>query len=721
MAQPSGFAPNGTADNPNPDGLVRVTLFPNSGLGYGYALTDRGLGDSLPEGYHRTINAKVREGRILSPSFGVYAKKAITHGLANAAPFTLATWSKTGPYRPAAVLLSDELAYSYDSEALNGETEAIAAGSVFGGTTFHDDGAGTAYLYAGTIQGADSPWSQWTTAGYLNRRTRAGTWTADADVAAVYVVAAAGALWRVSSNYQISKCPTASEPFTIGNWGSAIVVGTSDAWIRQISAIGAAPIVFKEDGIWAYDETNARFELQYPIYRSDKHFPFVREDGQGGLYTALANGTIIHIARFGSITSIFPLSGKFPGRDTPRGPIMDMAIDGETLYALMDGRYRFSQPSGLKVLKTVDNFSTFTDYSTETKDQDYSTTADVSLLDTLANGDALLIGFDDRFLAMEIFVRLSNSLTASLSVAMSTGAGTWSSALTVYDGTSLISSGNTITIGNGGASVVSLAMQSLSTWAKATYNSSSKYWLRLTVSGALDAATNLSEIRILPQRAAPAFTTTNNDTAETWEASGMFPKVLVGKRLGDAIIWDDVLTIPDVTRASRIAYTPHSTPSSPHGALLVATQESLWVYPMPEGGEPSAADTPLLARDATNDMAAVYYPSAVDLGAGLYELRYLHCVGAEMTMETDGWAAAFRWDETHAWHTFDTLYQPNAVFAARPGSNAGSVLHTAFMLLDGASTDPVGPYGRRIEAWLKPLDRHPSATTQPARTQPEVS
>lgn len=690
-------------------GLIPLNLFPNQGKGYGHGVTRIGLDGTLPEGYERTINMDASQGGVLAPSFesvlvggGNNTGVRIAYGAAwrtsAGVPFVIFAYGVNARSATASIITNGAVA---------GETVAgTNAAGIFNDGTFHDN-AGTALFYAARVTSlADS------TATLLHRRTQDGTWTEDADVTAKLIVSAAGALWRATNDYQISKCPAGSDAFTLGSWGSAIQVGTNGSKINSLGAIGAAPIAGKEDGIWQYNEADGRFENAFPVARNVENFRFMRPDGEGGLYTATADGALVRIRRFGAITVSYPLRGKTPGRDTPSGPIIDVAVYGDRLYVAMGGAYRAFQSSGIKVLKTTDNFGTFTDYSASVLDQSYATTADISLLDTLANGDALLVGFDDQFLGVEFIMASVNEVASvfpAMSADYSTGAGTWQST-EICDGTGAW--------GVSGVVALTEKTTALSGWVKATYNGFSKYWMRYTTSVALDAATTIASVSPIPKRTAPDFTTSvvAVQQSEAWEASGMNCKLFSVRETPDGLVWDDVRTFRATPmRYGLLALSELATPNAPASGLVFTNPTSVSISPMVS----RQADYPRTSRDdgvaGSNNVPPVYYPSAVDLD-DVYELVYVEVWGRNLTREVDSIQFAYRWGDTQAWAMSEKIYENYALFSF--GDNAGSVLHTAVQLLDGAITDPVGPSITAIRAWLRPAALPPSP--QDARTVPEV-
>jgi hypothetical protein len=702
-------APNWTADSENPEELVAVNLFPNEGAGFGFGVTSRGIGNSLPEGYDRTINMTSRDGRTLSPSLAVHFRDDEYYGadiIPSYAPSYLVPWETTAGV-PVVLFAINNDAWKYQDGAISTETDATA--QVYGNAVFHDDGNGTALLYAGTFGATDG------VAGFLNHRTQAGVWAEDGDVRAKFIVSAAGALWRTGgdtgeTNYKVSKCPAGSNPLTLLSWGTDIQVGTSESRITALSAIGAAPIVFKEDGVYVYIEADDRFENQFRVLPHPFNFVNVTPDGAGGLYTVLADGQIVHISKFGSITAFHPLGGKPIGRDTPDGTTAALVTHGADIYALLYPTRDFVQPSGLTVLKTTDNFSTFSGYSAQAQDGSSATVVDLSSLGTLVQGDALLIGFDAPFLAAR-FVTLpsGNGNNAILSGAISDGVSTFVD-VTIKDATKFYDVTNSQPFGLIGANEIVLDLPSdLSVWMKDTYDGFEKYWLRITTSAAFDSSVTVSEISIVVKRAAPAFATTNNDNAEVWEASGLLAKVLRGRQVGDGWTFDDVYTLPSIVGPGRLlsrtiignklAVVPLSTPNSADSALIVACRDEFYILPLPAVNEPTLIPYPRLARDTTNQLPPAFYPSQVDT-EDYHELRFVEAWGQNLTREADSQNVAFRWDDTNEWTVAEPVKENAAVWEFE--DNHGRFLSTAYQLLDSVATDPVGPSCLMLRAWIKP-------------------
>ena len=710
-------APNAVQGNDNPENLIPVVVFPNMGLGCGYGPTTRGIGPEggLPPGYHRTNNVTVLDGSRFAPSFAPPYRLDTYSSVQQFPPSFLHPW-RDGSGFPIALMGLGSAAWLFANNAIASETDATTA--TYGNACLHDDGSGVELFYAGTFTASTGA------AAKLNRRTAAGTWSEDADVNAKFIVPVAGALWRTTSDYEVSVCPAGSEPFTIANWGSSIRVGTNTAKIVNGAGLGALVIWFKEDGIYIYDESDSRFVNRYEVSLSQDNFPFAKPDGEGGLLTATASGELVQISAFGQIDTVRLLDGKSPGRDTPSGPIVDAVIDGADIWFLMEPAYRMAQPSGLKVLKTTDNFSTFTDGTTNALDGSRATGLDISSLDTLANGDAILIGFDDQFLAVRAVMGAAvNGNAGTLAGAVSSGAGTWVG-VTIDDGTNLFA--------HGGAIAIKLDISAdISGWVKATYGGFSKFWMRLTASAALDATVLLAEVFISQRRAAPAFTgDISVDNAAVWEASGMLTKVLRGRKSNGQLIVDDIYTLyavgtPPQTQfrtpgSNKIATCGLPTLNSPQGSLIVAARDEFNQLPLPVTKD--SLRTPYAFMPGSILFAysppPIIYPQPVDLGPELYTVRFIEVIGQGLTEESHGFRVAFRWDETNAWWS-SKLHSSNSMSVEIEGANLGSRLHTAIQP-EFSGTSPATPTGSYVIYWVKPAEEAIWRHRSPDRTAPEA-
>lgn len=155
----------------------------------------------------------------------------------------------------------------------------------------------------------------------------------------------------------------------------------------------------------------------------------------------------------------------------------------EDIQRLSVGLYTDTTDRASSYLRvTQDNFATFRNEDDSVRG---TGTGEVTLMDTLANGDAILVGFPRRFtsIAFDMTTPFNNNASA-LTVAYSTGAGTWTTVTDMLEGT------RNATAAFARDGVIQWDMPTTATaWALATYNSVSAYWVRITTSALLDNIT----------------------------------------------------------------------------------------------------------------------------------------------------------------------------------------------------------------------------------------
>lgn len=152
----------------------------------------------------------------------------------------------------------------------------------------------------------------------------------------------------------------------------------------------------------------------------------------------------------------------------------------------------------LIVLKTIDDLATVTDYTDAAQDGSTSTDVDLSSLSTLANGDYLLVGSHLPFAGLVIDVDLANANAATILAQYWNGTA-WTD-ISATDGTA-----------SGGACFAvdgNVTWTVPASWTNATlretglspaaavgqWQQPQLYWLRISVSAALDATTTFNSI-----------------------------------------------------------------------------------------------------------------------------------------------------------------------------------------------------------------------------------
>lgn len=655
--------------------LLPVLLFPNQGQGFGFSLTTAGPNGTLPEGYHRTYNGRVYKGRLFLPSYAPAIEfSRPTQNPAGGLNGFVVSWYKPLVATPFLLFTTTHntgtVVWRLEGETLYQE---LSISGKMGSATIHDDGSGVAALYAGAESGG------------MRKRTQSGTWSAITGVPAQHVISVGGNLWRSINDYQVSKCPMGSSPENIANWSDPIRVGSVGSTIRSLGNVGTALVVMKEDGIFVYNENRDRFENVYPVPLGLNNFLYTIPDGEGGMLTVLQDGSIVRVYQFGAIRTFNPSRDKMAGVETPKGQMVSVATVGDKVFGLQTRGAYLQQPPGMVVFRTA------TDITSTVTDQDWNTVADLGGMTT---AEYLLIGADLPPLVAGFVLINPNTTACTATVEVSTGQDTWQS-VSFFDSTATRNSNGTV-LASFGKVVGQMAIQPQDIpWSKATYNGQTKYWMRIKFSATLSAGTGIAEAWV-------ALRIRGNGLTSDWEATGMLSKVLLGTRTGEGIVWDDILTIPDVAPGHKIAWCGVSVDSSPAGSLAVITEDKLRLYPLPPLWEP--ANYPHMPIAGT----AVLVPSAVLLD-GTYELRYAEVWAANMEQGIDRIRFVYRWDDAQEWSAPLEGRNNYVLFEADRRQNYGSVLHTAFSLEPGSVLHGPPPAILRIIAWVKPVTVQPPA------------
>jgi len=177
---------------------------------------------------------------------------------------------------------------------------------------------------------------------------------------------------------------------------------------------------------------------------------------------------------------------------------------------------KFALNPHLTVVKTVDAGAAWVDYSTAAQDGLATTDVVLSSLDTLANGDALWLGSHEPFRGAIVDVDAANANASVLAAHYPVG--TVMTTLAPTDGT--LSAGAAFAVDG------SITWAVPSNWSQEKLSSllatsvaappspaAEMFWVRLTVSAALDASTTLNSILALNRSTAYA-ELTNGQTLE---------------------------------------------------------------------------------------------------------------------------------------------------------------------------------------------------------------
>ncbi len=151
-------------------------------------------------------------------------------------------------------------------------------------------------------------------------------------------------------------------------------------------------------------------------------------------------------------------------------------------------RPRLQDAPTIKFQKTVNNGVAYTDYSANVIDNG-ALVATLSALDTVANGDWVVIGGPVPFLGAAMDMSANVNANAAVLTAEYWNGAAWAALSSVVDGT--INAGATFGVDG------QITWAIPADWQPSTINAITAYWVRLSVSAALDAATEVTEMDLL--------------------------------------------------------------------------------------------------------------------------------------------------------------------------------------------------------------------------------
>lgn len=145
--------------------------------------------------------------------------------------------------------------------------------------------------------------------------------------------------------------------------------------------------------------------------------------------------------------------------------------------------------------KTTDSGSVFTDYTSAVSDDTPGTYADLSSLDILTNGNWVLVGADGQFTQALMILSTNVNTVASTMLVQYWNGSEWQNMPLVIDGTSVGGK----TLGQSGT----IGWQLPANWASSTDNSTTAFYIRISVSAQLSSIVHVTEARIGANALAP--------------------------------------------------------------------------------------------------------------------------------------------------------------------------------------------------------------------------
>lgn len=325
-------------------------------------------------------------------------------------------------------------------------------------------------------------------------------------------------------------------------------------------------------------KTNATVTVRNPRDTQATHIELFRRGGDSSIFAFATEKVVTVWSGTTTITDSTP--------DSELGDTADLSQ--VELANLAQG------PSAIStsVRKTTNIGVAYTDYTAAVGDDNPATYADLSSLDTLANGDWLVVGADGPFRQILLIFAANNvNLTAATLTVQYWNGTTWRSAFNPVDGSA--KSGKTL--GQTGT----IEFDFPDDWAVTTIDSVDAYYVRLSVSAALSAAVHITELRI----GANAFDPTtfevfggrvwSNDSRHTdrvWYSERLTPEIFLAENFvsrshgGDPIVrpfgLDDQLFVFTGQTADRLI----GSTSESFQLIPTATEVGLFsAYPICKG------------------------------------------------------------------------------------------------------------------------------------------
>jgi hypothetical protein len=251
-------------------------------------------------------------------------------------------------------------------------------------------------------------------------RNTSGTWTQSTDsiIASHLTVTPDGKLWRAASSNEVSNVSSTDNPLTGTNWSLGIVVGDDQTVITSLNTYGERLAVSKEDGLYLGD-ANANFTkvIDVPRHGENGWHTYVQE-GASDIYYPHRDGLWLYSNGIAEEVGLQALDlmasegGVTSGHTPPGVRIINLTSGGGYLWAVtMPSYFSRDNPTGFR--KTIDNESSFTDYTSEVTDNDFTTVADLSSLDTAANGDYFYIGYSSKYYGAYLELNTPNTVGAA--------------------------------------------------------------------------------------------------------------------------------------------------------------------------------------------------------------------------------------------------------------------------------------------------------------------
>lgn len=572
------------------------------------------------------------------------------------------------------------------------------------GAALHDNGSGTAFLYAGF--GGISTDGNIAAMGH-DQALRGSPPTIKADL----LYSLKGTLYRTltpsglnattGNNCQVSLCPFGSDPFVASNWQAVDTVGLASTPINALSSVRGGIVAIKPEGIFGYQRSIDRWVNYTPSW---ERFMNLR-NGIGTF--SLGDLLVVPMGDGGAVTfdgynvrPFDPISLKAtPNLHTTAGGFSftngEVGALGTTKSWLLGAVPSMSKAiyAGSDLVFKHEISSSFTTSSTTVRDANLTTGADFTIGGT---SDHVYIGWVRPFVGFH-FATGAGSLGAHinnnasvLSVQIGTTGNNWST-VTIRDFTAL--SGATLGISSKNVVMTQDPVEDLS-WVQTVVDGVTAYWVRLTFSVApLDQVT-WANCRILPWY--PSIDPTNYPL-DGLDRAGALPHVLMATpptEEGDPI-WHDMgsLPTPDDIGAILQANVGGSSLNQSR-QIVVIGRTNIYRVDLAMGDHPESETAPFM-----NDYGLTEFPAIIPAPGKVVRLHKLRIHGEEFDQNLT-WRFYYTWDYGKGWSRGPAFtHAPVKYLFNTTGEDKG----TRFRWAIGATQSSVAmrvtqPFISRIEA-----------------------
>lgn len=516
----------------------------------------------------------------------------------------------------------------------------------------------------------------------------------------------------------IAKCPRGSDPTLAASYGNVQACGSPEWPIIDIASLRDSFCVAKGDGLYYWDDRVKRFKN---VLDRVKFLPHALNgkgtaSGENGVWYPMADGRLFFFD--GSVVrEETPWKQWVLPRDVLTTRISAIADRGDIIAARTEAFYNTVEGSraaaalGMKVI-IVKN-SVATDITANVSDGSLATGGVVGGLGAVAS-DKLYIGSTQPFEGAVLRVtRLPNAaVNAFTSPQYSDGAAGWPSLGTVLDGSILGTTGVSLALtgfppgasnsilGWTGIQAYDLMATESVAFGGSVGTIAGLYWARFSFvnTTALTATTAIDEVELIPCRGGLPNTgllgTTTNYSHRT--RAGCTGKVIIGRRIGGKIVWNDEYEINDFGGVWAMGWTTARSGTTGNGGSPLL----LW----------GRYQQTIIAESVTRDPSRTLYPKLVQIGTGKPAPRLAGrklqlgspekrtqinaiSVQGQFIQPTDKMSLYAWWDNEDKSYEMDTDFGSPMLFKPPPMfPTTGRELNFDLVFSDASQNDPTAPY-----------------------------